>query len=72
MAPPPSQVEEADIENARACADPSLRRKSARLDFAARLWESGMLGFTSVCKSEVAVFFVMVKVRDDRKFVLRP
>ncbi|CAK0845824.1 unnamed protein product, partial [Prorocentrum cordatum] len=72
MAPPPSQVEEADIENARACADPSLRRKSARLDFAARLWESGMLGFTSVCTSEVAVFFAMGEARDDGGFALRP
>ncbi|CAK0904139.1 unnamed protein product [Prorocentrum cordatum] len=45
---PPSQVHEADIKKTRAYMDPSLRNKSARLQFALRLWESGVLGFTKV------------------------
>ena len=72
MALPPSKVDEADIESTRAYTDPSLRHRAARLDFAVRLWESGMLGFTHVCKSNVSVFFVMKKVREDGIYVLRP
>ncbi|CAK0878548.1 unnamed protein product [Prorocentrum cordatum] len=72
MALPPSQVDEADIEAARSYADPSLRQRAARLDFAVRLWEAGMLGFARVCKAEVAVFVVMKKTREDGVYVLRP
>eukprot|EP00959_Pyramimonas_sp_CCMP1952_P290708 6080960-Pyramimonas_sp.AAC.1 len=72
MALPPSQVDEADIEATRAYADPSLRHRAARLDFAVRLWESGVLGFTHVCKAEVSVLFAINKVREDVAYVLRP
>eukprot|EP00959_Pyramimonas_sp_CCMP1952_P007968 166951-Pyramimonas_sp.AAC.1 len=51
---PPSQVGEADIEKTRAYMDPRLRNKSARLQFALRLWESGVLGFTDICKAEIS------------------
>ncbi|CAK0897173.1 unnamed protein product [Prorocentrum cordatum] len=72
MCLPPSQVDEADIEKTRAYMDPSLRSRSARLQFALRLWESGMLGFTDICRAEVSVFFVMKKVNEAGQFILRP
>ncbi|CAK0904126.1 unnamed protein product, partial [Prorocentrum cordatum] len=72
VALPPSQIDKGDISSARAYTDASLRHNAARLKFAVRLWESGMLGSTHMRRAEVSVFSVMKTVSETDSFILRP
>ena len=67
-----SQVDEADVMSQKVYEDPALASPSTRLRLAERLWESGMLGWTSERVEGVRLFTVVKKYDDLGRRSLRP
>ena len=72
MLVPPDQLDHLDIARTKSYSDPSLRQRAVRVRFAADLWESGMLAYTSSMACMIAVFFVMKSVGAEGQWILRP